>query len=76
MRNIETDRRSFIPLRRAYLFISALVLVVSAIVLLNEGLWGIFAFCCLNAPFLAIAVYLKDGTLKRFNETLSSLADI
>lgn len=76
MRSIETDRRSFIPLRVVYMSISALVLIVTAVFLLPKGFWGIFSFCCINVPFLVAAVYLKDGKLKRVHEGLSDLADI
>lgn len=76
MRNIDTDRRSLIPLRMGYLFIAVLVLTVTAIFLLDKGFWGIFAFCCVNAPLLVFAVCLKDGSLRRFNDGLSSLAEL
>lgn len=76
MRSIDTDRRSFIPLRIAYIFISALTLVATAVFLLPLGAWGVLAFCCLNAPSVVISLYFKDGKPKRFNENLASLADI
>ena len=76
MRNIDTDRRSFIPLRVVYMSTSALVLIATAVFLLPKGFWGILAFSCLNAPFLVMALYLKDGTLKRVHEGLGSVADI
>ncbi|HAQ86733.1 MAG TPA: hypothetical protein DCR78_09845 [Pseudomonas sp.] len=56
--------------------ISALVIIITAVFLLPNGFWGILAFGCLNAPLLVIAIYLKDGTLKRVHEALGSLADI
>lgn len=52
MRIIDTDRRSYIPLRIAYLLVTAVILVGSAILLLGKGAWGILAFFCLNTPFV------------------------
>lgn len=75
LKAIDTDRRSFIPLRILYLCVSAGMVVGSALLLLNKGFWGIFAFCCINTPFLVISVYWKDGKLKRLNETIASFAE-
>lgn len=57
------------------MFIAAIVLVITAIFLPAKGFWGIFAFCCVNTPFLVVSVYLKDGRLRRFHDGLSSVSD-
>ncbi|WJN50039.1 MULTISPECIES: hypothetical protein [Pseudomonas] len=75
MRIIDTDRRSYIPLRIAYLLVTAVILAGSAILLLGKGAWGMLAFFCLNTPFVVVSVYLKDGRLKRFNDGVSDLAE-
>lgn len=75
MRIIDTDRRSFIPLRIVYMVVAAIVLVVTAIFLLDKGFWGVFAFCCVNAPLLVVSIYLKDGKLRRFNDGVANFAN-
>jgi uncharacterized membrane protein len=76
MRIIDTERRSFIPLRIVYLAVTVIVLVVTGIFLLGKGFWGVLAFFCVNTPLLVISVYWKDDKLKRFNETMSELSQI
>ena len=75
LRDIDTERRSFIPLRIGYLLIAVVVLVGSAILLLGLGFWGVFAFCCVNAPFLLMSIYWKDAKLRRFHDGMTSFCE-